>query len=344
MYLIYSLPLLMLWGRPTFAARWTIDSGCDNVPFSQRSPLNAVDELKKAMAEAITMAENAVKVLNEHADDEHVSGMMKLIYGDGNDYQAKVDETKRILANVAGFEKEKAGPGPLDQEWQNTMTNNDVMIFCSKDRFKPKQGSTQLMDTSMNNKLFSASSFDDDKLRGACYKTDYDLNNVNEKKPTALTTPSDLFDKKKYNQDGKPPDMSPYMVAQPKVADTIDICPWLLHRSAGRGWPRIDKDQITKTQQPGFKDGLSDIALPVDGLVDTGYTLLHELTHTKQGGRTIDTLPADRPAGAESCYGWKCVQLIKDPKNADNIAKAGMALHLWTMGYHVDKDGNVLNK
>lgn len=28
----------------------------------------------------------------------------------------------------------------------------------------------------------------------------------------------------------------------------------------------------------------------------------------------------------------------------DNVAMLGLALHLWTMGYYVDKDGNVNNK
>lgn len=56
--------------------------------------LSAFEEIEKAMHEAITMAEHAVNVLNDNADDEHVTGMMKLLFGDGPDYQAKVDETK----------------------------------------------------------------------------------------------------------------------------------------------------------------------------------------------------------------------------------------------------------
>ena len=27
----------------------------------------------------------------------------------------------------------------------------------------------------------------------------------------------------------------------------------------------------------------------------------------------------------------------------DNVAMLGLALHLWTMGYYVDKDGNVID-
>lgn len=71
--------------------------------------------------------------------------------------------------------------------------------------------------------------------------------------------------------------MSPFMVERPNIAYTIDICAWTLHQSALRGWPIIGEDLIKKTQQPGFKGGVTDIALPVDGLAELGYTMLHEV-------------------------------------------------------------------
>lgn len=51
----------------------------------------ATDELKKAMTEGITMAENAFNVMKDHTSDEHVANMLKLTLGEGSDYQSKFD-------------------------------------------------------------------------------------------------------------------------------------------------------------------------------------------------------------------------------------------------------------
>jgi hypothetical protein len=52
------------------------------------------DRLKEAMKEAITMAESALNVMNEHAGDQHVSDMLKLVLGEGTEYQSKFDAVK----------------------------------------------------------------------------------------------------------------------------------------------------------------------------------------------------------------------------------------------------------
>ena len=67
----------------------------DGLPYPPLDPyLLATDELKTAMTEAITMAENAFNVMNDHASDGHVGDMLKLVLGEGTDYQSKFDAIK----------------------------------------------------------------------------------------------------------------------------------------------------------------------------------------------------------------------------------------------------------
>lgn len=56
--------------------------------------LQATDPIKDAMKEAITMAENAVNVMKDHKDDQHVSDMLKLMFGEGAEYESKFEAIK----------------------------------------------------------------------------------------------------------------------------------------------------------------------------------------------------------------------------------------------------------
>jgi hypothetical protein len=46
------------------------------------------------MKEAMTMAKNARAVMAEHTGDQHVSDMLKMVLGEGAQYQAKFDSVK----------------------------------------------------------------------------------------------------------------------------------------------------------------------------------------------------------------------------------------------------------
>jgi hypothetical protein len=87
--------------------------------------------------------------------------------------------------------------------------------------------------------------------------------------------------------------------------------------------------------------------------------IMIQLTHTPRGGLLDDV--SDLPPVVPDCYGWLCIQELKNPKNAgngsnsydldkqlifmiENVAMFGLALHLWSIGYYVDKEGNVHNK
>ncbi|KAH7345841.1 hypothetical protein BKA66DRAFT_448049 [Pyrenochaeta sp. MPI-SDFR-AT-0127] len=299
-----TISILPFLGQSVLAAKWSIDGSCDLVgiadPGNGLDPfLMATDELKMSMNEAITMAENAFNVMKDHAGDRHVSDMLKLALGEGAEYQSKFDAVKETFERVMAFEKEYAAGRPLDKIWQDTMTNDDVMVFCSNDHIKKDSSSSSqtkyYLDTSMKNTRYVSVEMDPSTKRMQCHTVDYDIGNIKQG-TMAFTTRSDFF----------------------------------------------NKDVIAQTQQPGFKGGITSYALPVDGLRNLGLSMLHELTHTKQGGQLLDV--RDLPSGVLSCYGWKCIQELKDPQNADNVAMLGLALHLWTMGYYVDKDGNVNSK
>jgi hypothetical protein len=56
--------------------------------------LEATPDVTAGMKEGIMMAENAFKAMKDHAEDKHVSDMLKLILGEGQEYQAKFEAVK----------------------------------------------------------------------------------------------------------------------------------------------------------------------------------------------------------------------------------------------------------
>jgi hypothetical protein len=56
--------------------------------------LEATPDVKEGMKEGLVMAENAFKAMKDHAEDKHVSDMLKLILGEGQEYQAKFEAVK----------------------------------------------------------------------------------------------------------------------------------------------------------------------------------------------------------------------------------------------------------
>jgi len=54
----------------------------------------ATDGIKKAMTEGITIAENAFNVMKDNTGDKDVADMLKLMFGEGADYQSKFDAVK----------------------------------------------------------------------------------------------------------------------------------------------------------------------------------------------------------------------------------------------------------
>lgn len=152
------------------------------------------------------------------------------------------------------------------------------MIFCSNGRFKePDDNSNFYLDTSMKNTKYLTIELGGDSKRARCYAVDYSLEDT-VGKVMAFTTPSDFLNKGAYVKAPNPKNIKDFTTPRTDIAFSIDVCTWFLHQSLQRNWPRIDKDRVTQTQQPGFKGGVSDFALPVDGLRNTGLTMLHEVT------------------------------------------------------------------
>jgi hypothetical protein len=56
--------------------------------------LQVTEPLKAGMEEALMIAKNAADVMSNHADDEHVSAMLKLVLGEGDQYRSSFDVYK----------------------------------------------------------------------------------------------------------------------------------------------------------------------------------------------------------------------------------------------------------
>ncbi|KAH7083728.1 hypothetical protein FB567DRAFT_90998 [Paraphoma chrysanthemicola] len=219
------------------------------------------------------------------------------------------------------------------------------MIFCSIGRYKQLYAPEHQnwYDTSMKNRPEPPFRFKAGTIRTSCYNTEYDVNNL-EGRTMAFTTHSDTLDLSAYRAAAEPKKLNDFSVRRPDIAFAIDVCTWFLHKQLLLGWPSITHDRIAQTQQPGFRGGITDLSTPIDGLRNAALTLLHELTHTQTGGLLDDLNGSKLPPGVPDCYGWKCVQLLKDPSNSDNVAMLGLALHIWSMGYYVDQDGNIIGR
>jgi hypothetical protein len=140
--------------------------------------------------------------------------------------------------------------------------------------------SKSYMDIAARNTRYISVEMEPDTKRGRCHGVTYDVANI-QGKSMAFTTSSDFFNKGAYhNAPQETRTMAQFSYPRQDIADTIDVCTWFLHKSLQQGWPRISKDRIAQTQQPGFAGGITWYATPVDGLRNTGLVMLHEVGFT----------------------------------------------------------------
>ena len=153
---------------------------------------------------------------------------------------------------------------------------------------------------------------------------------------------------------GHPPDETPYITYQ-NHPGTLNLCVAILGTGADSmntetgGYSALDDKIIRIVRSGEYMRSLRLLKTPVDGLMQSvSGVVLHEvcskkkkkirvlelityslhficiqLTHTDQGGRSLDSI---RPPG---CYGWNCVTKIKDQSNADSITALALVLTLW---------------
>ena len=61
----------------------------------------------------------------------------------------------------------------------------------------------------------------------------------------------------------------------------MDVCTWFLNQQRVAGFPKVDKESITRIQAPVFLAGLNGDARAVDTLTQSlGATFLHEVRPT----------------------------------------------------------------
>ncbi|KAL9129685.1 MAG: hypothetical protein Q9217_001927 [Psora testacea] len=108
--------------------------------------------------------------------------------------------------------------------------------------------------------------------------------------------------------------------AKPSV---IQICPWYLERFLNP--PAEKKCPKWQTKLKSVMDTLAFAKkTPVDGYTDFVQTMVHELTHTKAGGRTNDSGPKGIKGflAAElfnkDSYGWANCVSLRSSENADS--------------------------
>ncbi|KAK8057589.1 hypothetical protein PG996_011526 [Apiospora saccharicola] len=328
-----SLLLLALPGLSA-AARYVVDISC-------RPDDEFFNSLKRGVQEGIHLAENAFSVMTDHADDQWVRKMAQYVLGT-EDYEAKFNAAKITFSRVAAYEKEPPDVKPLkaewnprinmnvlpDKDWQGARSNLDVELYCSDWHFEKepywKEISTARPYTGK-----------DGETAKQCYRTDFVMGS-GEKMPKSSTMRSSLYDLTAHtaaletNPNARKSDF-----IRPKVhtANIMDICLWFTEDTKRQGWPVVDARRVEESKTDQFRDNLQHGLTPIDGIKTFGVNMLHELTHTNQGGVLVDI--------GDDCYGWRCAGALKTERNADSIAMLGLAMKLWSMEYYVEDDGTI---
>ncbi|KAI0431605.1 hypothetical protein F5Y09DRAFT_340450 [Xylaria sp. FL1042] len=315
-----------------FAAQYLMDASC-------RSDDALFKGLVGAIQEGIDLADNALSVMTDHADDQWVKKMAMFVLGtDG--YDDKFAQAKNTFGLVKGYDRD---PTMLEQDsdgWRMIRSNADVEIYCSLSRFDPLyEGAQVWKDRSTGKKILRGTKDTLDK----CYVTDFVLGS-GASAPKASTLTSDVIDYKgwlaeKAAKNGQNIPKSDFSKPDPAIPNTMDVCTWFTTQAAQDGWPIINVKRVEACKTDDFKNKLKFGLTPIDGLKTIGSTMLHEFTHTNQAGALIDTPKEQRPADVTSCYNWKCVGQLKDVRNADSIAMLGIGMKLWSLGHYADEDG-----
>ncbi|KAF6798116.1 hypothetical protein CMUS01_15749 [Colletotrichum musicola] len=168
------------------------------------------------------------------------------------------------------------------------------------------------------------------------YRDPNDNNLVNGEAVTARW--ETRIDKSKGYVDGN--------VREARRAASIDVCKFMRDMWNPKGWLALDAEFVEKTRLPSEEKAIIDawkVAFPgkpfvhFEALVTMEHTILHELFHTKHGGRKLD-----KGRGNIDCYGFSCVAKIHEAKNADSLAYLGMMLQLLDWGFMVNDQGVVI--
>ncbi|KAM0280465.1 hypothetical protein ACHAQH_004044 [Verticillium albo-atrum] len=336
-----TFALLSMSGTCLALGRWkTFDCGDDT------------DVINRAFSDAIIIAETAADVLqNNFNSDPVVKQMVEYILGAGDSVQAKLDRAAVHFNGIKQYDKQASmflgRPGA---------DNEDVLIHCKsvyQDRTSAN-GQVRLYHADLN----LPQNAEQANIAKECFNPDAEPAQ-GQNLVMAITLSSDKPDPRKvtealkaWQDAGSPlppgPDFSNAMVLRPEYPNAIDLCSWYLKfvRDGGRGFARfmkegdggatvISKEVVDRIRDPNFDLGTTGNTKMINVLTESlAGTLLHELSHTNLGGKTLDMPPGN-------CYGWDCVKEQKDPDNADSMNHLGVAMYLWKNGYRVTEDGKV---
>ncbi|KAM7189901.1 hypothetical protein V8F33_009810 [Rhypophila sp. PSN 637] len=301
------------------------------------APSNYHIQIRDAVIQVVRMANTAVDVIENHADNNEVKSMLLSILGE--DRGPKVERAKELLRNVGSYTEET---GPL-----LTPSDQNVGIFCDSSNYPTVSGTVR--NQIQGNERISAEAQAD---IAACY----DPTNQAARRPIEITHRSHalvgwrpLFDLwKASGYPGPRPDEGPYTRFYPHLPNNINVCTWYLEAlmtgsESGLGFGKSD-DEILRMANKAFVDGIFQVHVDNNEEVPTidllsqrlAQSMLHELTHTTAGGSTYDH---EREEGG---YKWFAVKRLQDPNNADSINILALCMYLWSdKEYWVDMNGHV---
>ncbi|KAH7333208.1 hypothetical protein BKA65DRAFT_564333 [Rhexocercosporidium sp. MPI-PUGE-AT-0058] len=239
------------------------------------------------------------------------------------------------------FEKEASSFQPQDIGWTSVERNTDLEIYCNDARItKLTPNSLTWRDAACPKKVLG--DLDREKF-DKCYDANFVLGSG---KPgvKAMTRNCGAVDYKAFNMErltNPNARIQDYSSPTPTIASSMDICLWFSTHSTLEGWSTVTAQRIDECKTDDFKAKLQGGQTPMDGLKTFGCTILHELTHTIQGGRLVDVPKEQLPAGFLDCFGWLCSGALNNERNADSIALLALSMKIWSLKHYAEDDGTI---
>ncbi|KAF2494343.1 hypothetical protein BU16DRAFT_563267 [Lophium mytilinum] len=305
------------------AGLWSLDSSCEKWS----------DQIKVGVHEALDLATNAWQVMEDHANEDQVKAMSKLLLTNraGDNYESNFNAAKATFANLKAITREP-GNFAARSDMRNTI------FYCDDARFdKAYLGGPDWRETIRDFLVLEKNT--------ATLKNCYDIGQKKTDLTKMTTKVPKHFDEAGWRaalQKDRTTKRAGFEAAT-DYSCSIDVCPWFIEKFAAQGFPKIDKDRIewalelqnTGAELPPNTGALKNYPKRYFDFMKTfTSTVLHELTHTTQGGELVDY---SQPL----CYDWDCCVSIKQPTNSDTISILAMVLKMWTLGYYVDRDGDI---
>ncbi|CAI4213832.1 unnamed protein product [Parascedosporium putredinis] len=305
--------------------------------------------IEKAMGAAIDRAKAARDRLSN--PDDLTDRAFKVVFGESwsqKGLQDQINFAKNFMGAIADIGREPVTT-PQAFLWRPSGGRNwdNIEIWCSADdkRFVAIEGATDERGEQLWEDAIAIMNRPQWENKGVELRRHGHRGEVYQP-PDGLDMDAEAVTRRYENKiDPNRPATSDNLRSGGRAA-SIDVFKTWRDQWSAKGWPILTREFVEKARLPEelskieeeWKKQTDKEFRQVEALMMPEHVMLHELFHTKHGGRKQDKGTLDHP----DCYGFSCVTAIKQTQNADSMAYLGLLLQLLDWGYMVNADGVII--